>query len=92
MSRSIRWTVIIGVLVFVLFAGVLFFSMSQQWEQVCEVCVTFKGRTACREGFGNTAEEAMRAATDKACGALASGMTDSIACQNTPPDRVTYQP
>lgn len=92
MSRSMRWAVIIGVLVFVLFAGALFYSMSQQYEQSCEVCVTFKGRTACREAFGKTAEEAMRTAADNACGVIARGMTDAIACQNTPPDRVTCAP
>ncbi len=92
MSHSIRWAVIIGVLVLVLFAGVLFYSMAQQYDQVCEVCVTFKGRTACREAYGKTAEEATRTAADNVCGVIASGMTDSISCQNTPPDSVACQP
>ena len=92
MNSSMRWAIIVCVLIFVLFAGLLFYSMSQQYEQTCEVCVTFKGRTACREAFGNTAEEAIRTATDNACGVIARGMTDSIACQNTPPDSVSCQP
>lgn len=57
-------------------------------EVSCEVCIEFRGRTACREALGPTHDEAVRTATDNACAFLASGMTDSVACQNTPPASV----
>ena len=57
-------------------------------EVSCEVCIEFRGRTACREALGPTHEEAVRTATDNACAFLSSGMTDTVACQNTPPTSV----
>ncbi len=51
----------------------------------CEVCIEFRGQTACRKADGSTLEEARRTATDLACAVLASGMTESIGCSNTRP-------
>ena len=56
-----------------------------------EVCITYNGRTECRAASGASKEEALRTASDMACSALASGMTDRISCTNTPPSRVTWQ-
>ena len=58
-------------------------------QESCEVCVTFLGRTACREAVGATRDEAARTALDNACAFLASGMTQTVQCTNTRPDRVT---
>ena len=55
----------------------------------CEVCIEFRGSTECRRADGANAAEAQKTATDVACTFLSSGMTDSIACGNTPPARVT---
>jgi hypothetical protein len=54
----------------------------------CELCVTFRGQTLCRRGSGATDEDARRAAQQAACALLASGMDESIACQNTPPTNI----
>ena len=43
---------------------------------------------AIDKAYGPSEEEATRTATDNACGFLASGMTESIRCQNTPPAKV----
>jgi hypothetical protein len=32
----------------------------------------------------------MRTALDKACATISGGVTDSMACTHTPPDRVTW--
>ena len=61
-------------------------------ETLCEVCIAFRGRSECRQAYGATEEEAIRTATDNACGLLASGMTDSIECANTLPLRTTCPP
>lgn len=56
----------------------------------CEVCITFQGRTACRTAAASSKEEAMRAALQNACALISSGVTDSIACQNTPPNSIRW--
>ncbi|HXV74737.1 MAG TPA: hypothetical protein VD788_00330 [Candidatus Polarisedimenticolaceae bacterium] len=69
--------------------GVLVFAMLGQAQVECEVCITFHGRTQCRQAAGPDRESAIRTATDNACAFLAAGMSDSISCANTPPDVVT---
>ena len=54
----------------------------------CEVCLEFRGRHACRAVDGNDESEARAAAVTNACALLASGVTDTVACQNTPPTDV----
>jgi hypothetical protein len=56
----------------------------------CEVCVTYRGRTACREALGPDREQATRTALDNACAFLASGMTEVVECTTrTAPEGVT---
>ena len=57
----------------------------------CEVCVDFRGTTECRKATGKDREEAEAAAASTACGLLAGGVTDGIACRNTTPKSVTCQ-
>ena len=54
----------------------------------CEACITFHGRQVCRSVDGANEHEAQMAAITNACALLASGVTDSIACQNAPRDRL----
>ena len=56
----------------------------------CEVCMEFRGRIDCRKALGPDKKSCQRTGTDNACGLLASGMTESIACTSTPPRRVTF--
>ena len=65
--------------------GLLILAMLQQTKVSCEVCISFRGRTQCRNALGSTRDEAIRTATDNACAYLASGMADSIECSSTPP-------
>jgi hypothetical protein len=88
-SRGTRIALVVGVLAVVVTIGLIVVGVQQSMRESCEVCITFRGRTACREAVGATIEEATRTATDNACAFLAGGMTDSVACQNTPPDEVT---
>lgn len=57
----------------------------------CEVCVTFQGRTNCATASGSDRDEALRTAVDTACAPISAGMTESLRCANTPPDRVTWK-
>jgi hypothetical protein len=45
----------------------------------------FEGRRACRAVDGNDEKETRAAAITNACALVASGVTDTVACQNTPP-------
>jgi hypothetical protein len=54
----------------------------------CEVCMEYQGMSRCRSAQGTTRQEATKTATENACAFLASGVTDSIACNNTPPRSV----
>ena len=58
----------------------------------CEVCVTYKGATTCRTAASDTREAAIQSAVTSACSNMAGGMTETIACQNTEPDRTTCRP
>ncbi|MBI1353948.1 MAG: hypothetical protein GC160_06345 [Acidobacteria bacterium] len=70
--------------------GTLIYSTMGLRGYSCEVCMTFEGRTQCAKASGTTKEEAQRTATDTACAPISSGMTESIQCSNTPPDKVTW--
>ncbi len=82
----ITWAVIGGVAFAIALVVLVIVGAMSSLEYSCEVCMTFRGRTECREAAGRTAEEAQRTATDNACSLLgARGMTMSIECTNTPP-------
>jgi hypothetical protein len=54
-----------------------------------QVCVSYRGLSACRAAEGRTLEEATRAAHDNACSQITSGVTGTLGCQNTPATSVT---
>jgi hypothetical protein len=56
----------------------------------CEVCIFFHGRTACRTAGASTQAQAQRTATENACAEIASGVTDSMACESTAPQSVIW--
>jgi len=68
-----------------LFAVIMYTSTRNLSAHRVEVCIEYQGRQACRSASAATLEAARRTATDNACAFLASGMSDSIACTNTPP-------
>ncbi len=84
MGKTTKATILFLALVI---AYVLYRSMTIV-EFECEVCVTFQGQTVCRTAASGTRDASIDSAVTSACGTLASGMTESIRCQNTPPDRV----
>ena len=86
MSRPAKW-IAIGLVLFL--AVVVFLTLSLYRYEV-EVCVEFNGRTMCRPGAGATREEALRTVMRNACAFLASGMTQSMACERAEPVRVRW--
>ena len=72
----------IGVIVFI---GAVVYSTFGLRKHRVEVCMEFNGRTNCRTAAGETPDRAKTAAIQTACALIASGVGDSIACQNRPP-------
>jgi hypothetical protein len=87
MKRAGLWITLIFSIAFL---AIMFTSTRGLSSHRVEVCVEFQGQSACRTASGATRDEALRTARDNACAQVSSGMTDSIACQNTLPKRVTW--
>lgn len=51
----------------------------------CSVCINFRSEGVCRTVDAPTAHEARSSAATNACAFLASGVTDSLACERTQP-------
>ena len=73
------------------FIGYIIYGSMARVERQCELCIEYRGQTECRSGAGATDEEARAAATMTACAELASGMAESINCQNTWPKSIQCQ-
>jgi hypothetical protein len=70
--------------------GAVVYSTMTQVKHRVEVCVDFHGAKSCRTASGTTEEFALRTATSNACALIASGVTDSIACEHAEPAKVTW--
>jgi len=53
----------------------------------CEVCIAFAGNDVCRSVDGASEAEARQGAVTNACALLTSGVTNTMACERTPPTR-----
>ncbi len=78
---------ILVTLVIFAFVAFLAWSMLSAQKVECEVCVEFANGRNCATATAETEPEAVQSAQTTACGPLASGMSASIACGNTPPLR-----
>jgi hypothetical protein len=86
----VKKAAIIGVIFVALFGAAIYFSMSSLATYRCEVCIEFRGQTACGKASGATEKGAQRAASGIACSSLASGVADSMACDQATPKKVTW--
>lgn len=53
-----------------------------------EVCMTFNGRTACKSVSARSENEAIRSGKENACADIASGVTDTMRCEQADPQSV----
>jgi len=83
MQRT-SWITLLGLLGI---AALVVYSSLGVGRVRCEVCIDFEGRSACRAVDGSTPDEARTAAVTNACAFLASGVTQVMACERTPPTR-----
>jgi hypothetical protein len=55
----------------------------------CEVCMAFEGRQACRSVDAASEDEAKQGAVTNACALIASGVTDTMACERATPTKTS---
>ncbi|HYD49402.1 MAG TPA: hypothetical protein VEB21_13690 [Terriglobales bacterium] len=84
-THTARWVVIAAS---VLFMGIVVYRSLQVAGHECSVCVEFHGREMCRTVQGASGEEAARSAMNNACAQLASGVTDTMACERSKPTKM----
>ena len=78
-----KWTSWLAAAVLTAIVAVVVVSSLRVADVRCEVCVSFAGREACRSVEAATEDEARRGAHSNACALLASGVTDTLACERT---------
>lgn len=71
--------------VIVAFVAFLAYTTLSAQKVTCEVCVAFNGQNRCASASHQTEAEAARSAQTTACGPLAQGMDQIIACESRPP-------
>jgi len=86
----VKKAALIGIVFLLIVVGALYYSTLSLAQHRVEVCMEFNGQTSCRTASGATEEFALRTATNNACGTIASGVTDSIACDQSTPKKVTW--
>jgi hypothetical protein len=81
----VKRSTLITLIVVVAIAGLFFYMTTARASTTCEVCMSFDGRSNCATAVGPTEEDAREGAQTTACGPIASGMDQSIACGRTEP-------
>ncbi len=82
--------VLVGILIVAAVIAVLIYSSMNLAKYRVEVCMEYQGRRNCRIAAGSTQEFALRSATQNACAEIASGVTETTACENSIPASVRW--
>ena len=69
--------------------GVIIYSSFNLAKYRLEVCVNFNGKTNCKTASAVSEEFAQQTATANACGEIAFGVTETVACEHSVPAKVT---
>ena len=72
------------------FLALLVYSTVHGPRYRVEVCMSYQGRSSCRTVIGKSEQAALRGGTENACADIASGVTDTMRCQDTPPQSVKW--
>jgi hypothetical protein len=81
--------VLVGIGIVAIILGIMVYSMMNLSSNRVEVCIQFNGTTMCKIARGATQEDAVRTATSNACGEIAGGVTDTMACLRSEPTKLT---
>ena len=82
--------VLVGVVVFLAILGFIVYSTLSASRKRVTVCMSFNGRSDCRTAAGTTRDFALRTAVTNACALIASGVTDTVNCEQSQPVSVTW--
>lgn len=82
--------VLVGVVVFIAILAFIVYSTFSSSRKRVKVCMSFNGRTECRTAAGTTRDFALRSAITNACALIASGVTDTVNCEQSQPVSVTW--
>jgi hypothetical protein len=91
MKKKTKWPVIAGVAFIIIFITAMVYSSTGNNQYRAEICVTFEGRTVCRNAAATTREEAERIGTSTACTDLTNGMTALLQCEQGAARKVTWK-
>ena len=80
--------VLFGIIFVLIVLGVIVYSSFNLAKVRVEVCMQFNGRTNCKTASAATEEFAMQAAVTNACGEIAFGVTETVACEHATPAKV----
>jgi hypothetical protein len=79
------------VILFVLaFIGLLLYATLKGPRYRVTVCVSFAGHSACKTVSARSESAALRSATENACADLASGVTETMRCQQSEPQSIRW--
>ena len=73
-----------------IFLGVIVYSTMNLSQNKVEVCMTFNGQTSARSPRRPRRISRERTAITNACGEMASGVTETMACNQLKPDSVKW--
>lgn len=82
--------VLIGILFVAGILALIAYSTMNMARYRVEVCMQFDGRQACKKTAGQTQDYALHTAKSNACADIASGVTDSMACERSEPVSVKW--
>jgi len=74
----------------VAFLALIAYSTLKGHRYRVEVCMAYQGRTNCRTVSAKSEEAALRSASDNACADIASGVTDTLRCQQSQPQSIKW--
>lgn len=55
-----------------------------------QVCMSYQARSACKTVSAKSEQAALRSAAENACADIASGVTDTIGCQQSQPQSIHW--
>jgi hypothetical protein len=76
---------IVTLVAITLFGALLLFNTLSAQKVECTVCVEFNGARNCASASHENEKDARQSAQTTACGVLANGMNESIACGRVVP-------
>ena len=81
---------LIGILLALAILGAIIYTTVGNQDYRVEVCMSYKGRDACRIASARVKETAERTARENACAQISGGSFDSLHCENSEPKSVKW--